>query len=209
MNPESELVLPNHPGPWRRSLAFVDCETTGLKASVCDIIDVAVIRDGMPWHSRIRITPWDEQRADNLGRPNERRTWRDVTGYNREEWATAPDGARVAPEIAGQIHGCTLVAHNADFDVGFLSAFLERHGIAWRSAWCGSMIDLYPLARSILGRLGLTKFSLDACCEFLGLEREGVHQALGGAMRVRQVYGALCKMAWDGFKGDADALVLR
>lgn len=198
--PESDLVLPGHPGPWNRPLAFADTETTGLKPSVCDIIDVAVIRDGMPWHSRVRITEWDEQRADGLERPNAKKTWRDVTGYDRREWRSAPTGDVVAPQLARQLHGCTLIAHNADFDVGFLSAFLERYGIAWRTAWCGSMIDTYPLAKSILGRLGLKKFSLDACCEFLGLEREGVHQALGGAMRVRQVYGALCKMVWRGYE---------
>lgn len=204
--PESDLVLPGMSGPWKRPLAFVDSETSGLSPASCDIIEVAVIRDGMPWSSKMRISEWDEQRADNLTRPNDRKTWRDVTGYSRGEWRSAPTGAELAPQLASQLHGCTIVAHNADFDVGFLAAFFERHGIAWRRVWCGSMIDTYPLAKSMFGPLGLKKWSLDACCEFLGLEREGVHRALGGALRVRQVYLEICKRFWAEYRrGNAGA----
>ena len=198
MEPENDLELPRHPPPWNRPLAFWDTETTGLRPATCDIIDVAVIRDGLPWTSRVRITQWDEQRADNATRPNEKKTWRDVTGYNRAEWADAPLGADVAPVLAQQLHGAVLIAHNADFDVGFGSSFLERHGIPWRTVFCGSMIDTYPLAKAYLGRLGLRKFSLDACCEFLQLEREGIHRALGGAMRVRQLFHELARRVWEG-----------
>ena len=96
MEPESDLVLPGIPGPWARPLAFVDTETTGLSSSVCEIIDVAVIRAGMPWSSKVQITEFDEARADSRERPNSKRTWRDVTGYSREAWADAPLGSIVA-----------------------------------------------------------------------------------------------------------------
>lgn len=199
MQPISDIVLPSMPGPWKRPLAFLDSETTGLWPSVCNVIDVAVIRDGAPWESKVKISPFDEQRAASKARESgggRGKTWQEVTGYTREEWADAPSEADVAPELARQLHGAVLVAHNADFDVGFLSAMLERHGIAWRSVFCGSMIDTYPLAKAVLGRLGLHKFSLDACCEFLKLEREGHHRAMGGALRVRQVFHEICKLAW-------------
>lgn len=201
MMPESDIVLPGQPGPWKRPLAFVDNETTGLRAESCDIIETAIIRDAIPWASKIRITQWDEQRADNLTRPNDKKTWRDLTGYSRDEWRSAPTAAELAPQVASQLHGCVIVAHNAPFDVEFMASYLERNGIAWRRVWCGSMIDTYPLAKSVLGPLGLKKFSLHACCEFLGLEPEGIHRALGGALRVRALYGQLCKWIWDGRGG--------
>lgn len=202
MQPISDIVLPSMPGPWKRPLAFLDSETTGLWPSVCNVIDVAVIKDGLPWERKVKITEWDEQRANSKARESgggRGKTWQEVTGYNREEWADALSEAEVAHELAQQLHGAVLVAHNADFDVSFLSAMLERHGIPWRSVFSGSMIDTYPLAKAVLGRLGLTKFSLDACCEFLGLEREGHHRAIGGATRVRQVFHEICKLAWKAY----------
>lgn len=194
--PESDLVLPGMPGPWARQLAFLDTETTGLKPSVCNVIDVAVIRNGLPWQTRIKISEYDERRGDSESRG---KSWREVTGYTREKWSTAPNEAKVADELALQLHGCVLVGHNVDFDVGFLSALLERHGISWRSVFSGSMIDTYPLCKSVLGRMGLKKFSLNACCEFLGLETEGDHEALGGAMRCRQLYVEFVRRVWEGF----------
>jgi DNA polymerase III alpha subunit (gram-positive type) len=201
--PESDLSLGGFPMPHQRVLAFVDIETTGLprrspEGLECyggiDVIDIAVIRDGVPWESKVRLSTFDEKRADvNAGRG---RSWRDVTGYTAEEWAGAPSGAFVAHEFARQIHGCVFVAHNAPYDVGVASAFVERHGIPWTSIYSGSQIDTYPLAKAMLGRRGLTKFSLDACCEFLGLEREGYHRAMGGAQRCRQLFHELCKLAW-------------
>lgn len=201
MEPLNEIVdsLPNQPPPWNRPLAFLDCETSGLKASSCDIIDVAVIRDGLPWSTKLRITPWDEQRADNCARPNERRTWRDVTGYNRAEWADAPLPADVAPELARQLHGCVWVGHNMDgVDFPFLEAYFRKYGIPFRAVFCGASIDTYHLAKAFLGRLGLRKFALDACCEFIGLEREGLHRAMGGAVRCRQLFHYLAKTFWAG-----------
>lgn len=204
MQPKNDLELPRHPPPWNRPLAFLDLETTGLKAGVCDIIDAAVIRDGMPWHSQIKITEWDEQRADNASFRNERKTWRDVTGYNRVEWADAPLGADVAPILATQLHGAVWIGHNlGGVDLPFLRSFFDRHGIPFATVCCESMIDTYPLAKACLRRLGLTKFSLDACCEFLGLEREGVHRALGGAMRCRQLFHELVKRVWVGHETHA------
>lgn len=205
MEPLSDIVdlLPKTPPPWNRPLAFLDVETTGLKPSVCDIIDVAVIRDGVPWTSKVRITPWDEQRADNAAFPGERRTWRDVTGYDRAEWASAPLGCDVAPVLAQQLHGACWIGHNmGGVDFPFLRAFLERHGIPFTAVFCETAIDTYNLAKACLGRLGLKKFSLDACCEFLGLEREEHHRAMGGAVRVRQLFHELVRRTWKGFEVD-------
>lgn len=159
-----------------------------------DVIDVAVIRDGLPWESKVRLTSFDEARADTNSRG--KRTWREVTGYSTAEWASAPLASEMVVDLARQLHGATLVAHNAAYDLGVLESFLERHGIPWSSVYCGSSIDTYPLAKAMLGRRGLSKFSLDACCEFLGLEREGEHRAIGGATRCRQLFVELCRLAW-------------
>jgi len=204
MQPEIDLGLRGFPPIFNRPLAFVDVESTGLprrdadgyeKYGNIDIIDVAVIRDGVPWESKVRLSPYDEQRADNDSR-NSRKSWRDVTGYTTREWADAPEPSAVLPDLARQLHGATIVAHNSAYDLQLLASWLERHGVAFGAVFSWSVIDTYQLAKSQLGRRGLTKFSLDACCEFLKLEREGYHRAMGGAKRCRQLYHELCKLAW-------------
>lgn len=203
MQPETDLGLRGFPPIYQRPLAFVDCESTGLPKrdadgyehyGMLDLIDVAVIRDGTPWESKVWLSPFDEKRADTNSRGP--RSWRDVTGYTTEEWRDAPKPTEVACELARQLHGTTIVAHNSGYDLPLLASFLERHGIAWGSVFTYSVIDTYQVAKAVLGRRGLSKFSLDACCEFLGLEREGAHRAMGGAMRCRQVFHEICKLGW-------------
>lgn len=195
--PERDIRLPSMPMPWNRVLAFVDLETTGVNPSIHDIIDAAVIRDGLPWSSKIRITEFDERRAftaEDQAKGRKIPKAFEVNGYNRGEWASAPHSSDICEEFARQLHGAVFVAHNAPFDISFCESFMERNGIPWRTVWCGSMIDTYPLAKAMLGVRGLKKFSLQACCEFLGIEPEGVHRALGGASRVRLLFWELCKL---------------
>lgn len=204
MQPELDLGLRGFPPIFQRPLAFVDVESTGLPRKNAegyetfghlDIIDVAVIRDGTPWESKIKLSSYDEQRADAASK-HQRKSWREVTGYTTEEWSDAPEAADVVPELARQLHGTTIVAHNSGYDLPLLASWLERHGVAFSSVFTWSAIDTYQMAKSQLGRRGLDKFSLDACCQFLGLEREGYHRAMGGAKRCRQLYHELCKLAW-------------
>lgn len=198
LDPDVEAFLQTlggFPPPNVRKMAFIDLETTGFRPLVHSVIEVAVIRDGMPWQSKIKISAFDEARTDANyhGKPQE---WRDVTGYTREEWKDAPSEAAVAPELARQLHGAVIVGHNVAFDLGFCESLLERHGIPWRSIFCGSSIDTYPLARAFLGPLGLKGASLEKVCAFLGIPPEGNHRAMGGAQRCRLVFHEICKMAW-------------
>lgn len=181
--------------PGNRKLAFVDLETTGFRPLVNCVIDVAVIRDGLPWESKIKISPFDEARTDASAR-GKAGEWRNVTGYTREEWASAPTEAEVAPELARQLHGATIVGHNVAFDLAFCESLLERHGIPWRSIYTGSSIDTLPLCKAILGPLGLKGSSLEKACLFLGIPPEGYHRAMGGASRCRSVFHEICKLAW-------------
>jgi DNA polymerase III epsilon subunit-like protein len=194
MQPISDLDLGGMPPISVRKLCFLDVETTGWRPDLCDIIDFASICDGLPWETKLWISPYDEERADRACG----REWRKITGYAREEWATAPKPADMAEEIARQLHGRIIVAHNGAFDVSMCGSYLERHGIPWRMVYSGSMVDLYALVKSMLGPLGLKKFDLSSACQFLGFEGELEHRALGGAKRVQLIYHHLTKLVAAG-----------
>lgn len=202
MIPEREgFHLPGHPAVFRRGFAFLDLETTGTNPAVNDIIEVGIIRDGAPWSTKVAVGEWELKRAS----PEALK----VNGYSAEAWADAPAWDVVAEQVARQLHGAVIVAHNATFDLEFLDAAFEKAGISPRSVFTrGGIIDTYPLAKGMLTPLGLKKFSLDACCEFLGIEREGVHRALGGAERCRSLFlkmRELMEMGWKHGQSEKDA----
>lgn len=180
-----------------RSLAFVDCETTGFDPAVCDLIEVAVVTDDLPFATKIKISAYDETRADNYqaelnkyrGPDRKLKDWRLVNGYSRKEWADAPELAQAMPMICDAIAGKILVGHNLEFDLAFLRAAMERTGIAPRSVLSPTTIDTIPLAKSCLP--DLENYKLSTVCERLGIEPEGVHRAMGGAVRAKQIYERL------------------
>ena len=180
-----------------RALAFVDCETTGFAPSCCDLIEVAVVSDDLPFQIKLAITPYDEERADNYqaqlnkyrGPERQLKDWRLVNGYNRKEWADAVPAEKAIPLICDQIAGKILVGHNLEFDLSFLRSAMERCGIPPRTVLSPTTIDTIPLAKACLP--GMESYSLENVCKRLGIEPEGVHRAMGGAVRAKLVYEAL------------------
>lgn len=194
------LVQPT-PAVFRRPLAFLDIETTGTDPTRHVITDIAILREDLrkggsalyvdTWHSKIKVSEWDLARAS----PEALR----ITGFRAEEWADAPTLSEVLPEIVRRITGCGVVGHNVQFDLGFLAVLFEGAGIP-RSCLPPVAIDTYSLAKGMLAPLGLRRFGLDKCNEFLGLPREGEHRALGGAEACKRLFDELAALATEGFR---------
>lgn len=72
-----------------------------------------------------------------------------LTGITNQMVADAPSLDQVLPSFATFAAGCVLVAHNARFDVGFLTRAYAATGIAWRRP---QVIDTVALARCALLR---------------------------------------------------------
>ena len=121
------------------------------------------------------------QRLVDAGTTDVGRT--DIHGISPEWLHDAPRFAEIAGDLAAQLDGCILVAHNAPFDVGFI---VEEWGRAGLGTLNLDAVDTLPLARSLglPGRLGLLAAALE-------VPLDDAHQALDDTRALAGVLVAL------------------
>ena len=140
----------------------IDTETTGLDpASGHRIVEIAAVElmhhvpTGRKFHCY--INPERDMPADAFA----------VHGLDSEFLAGFPPFAAVAEEFAVFVGGDPLVAHNAEFDLAFLNAELQRAG---RAQLTGGIVDTLALARK---RFPGSPASLDALCRRFTIDLSG------------------------------------
>jgi DNA polymerase III subunit epsilon len=103
----------------------------------------------------------------------------ELTGIDDEMLADAPPVASVLPGLLAFAEGCVLVAHNARFDVGFLTAACEAAGLAWPGC---PVIDTVRLARYLtVVPDEVPDRKLGTLAEFFGTQVQPSHRALADA----------------------------
>ena len=118
---ESRISLPWDALP--SPLVLIDLETTGVNPRTDRIIEVAAIRYE-PGKPTVLL--------DTLVRNEELRVGpTHVHGVVPSMLVGAPTFVELLPALRAVCEGATMVAHNASFEHGFLSAELERAGGAW------------------------------------------------------------------------------
>lgn len=105
--------------PAELTFAVVDVETSGLDPKRHRIIQVAVVVTDA--HGEI-VDEWSTLVRPRFGRPGPTH----IHGLRRADLRHAPRFAAIAPTLVHHLHGTVVVAHNADFDWGFLSRELQR-----------------------------------------------------------------------------------
>ena len=99
-----------------------------------------------------------------------------LTGITNEMVADAPVITEILPRFLEFCQDAVLVAHNANFDTGFIRLNAERKcGIEVKN----TVLDTLELSRSLLPEL--KKHKLDIVCEQLGVSLEGHHRAVNDA----------------------------
>jgi DNA polymerase-3 subunit epsilon len=158
----------------------LDTETTGLDARNGDrIIEVACIElhnhlpTGRQWQAY--VNPEREVGVAAL----------DIHGISDSFLRDKPVFAEIVGEFIEFIADATLVIHNAEFDLGFLNAELERLGFAKLSA--SRAIDTVALARR---KFPGAPASLDALCKRFAIDNSArtKHGALLDAELLAEVY---------------------
>ncbi|WP_282938106.1 exonuclease domain-containing protein [Corynebacterium auriscanis] len=155
--------------------AVIDLETTGFSKSD-RVIEIGVVL------------------LDQAG--NVERTWETIVQPNRDipnsfvhkltpsHLVHAPQFEDIAGELAEILHGRTIIAHNAPFDIRFLTTEFERIGVTLPAygAW---VHDTLPLCRQCFPE---TNGSLDKVAKLLGITNDRPHAALADALATAEIY---------------------
>jgi DNA polymerase-3 subunit epsilon len=157
----------------------VDTETNGLGGDRCELTEIgAVLVGGGELHERWEtLVPVRTPLSRGIQR---------FTGISQAMVDEAPPAEMSLPELAEQMDGRILVAHNAPFDRRVLAQAFDRAGLGWPDppVLCTVALarQLHPLAR---------QRKLRALAESLGIEVEVSHRALADAETCARVFCAL------------------
>ena len=159
-----------------------DLETTGLSSINDRIIEIgAVILKNGKEIDRF-------QTFVDPGRMLERKIV-ELTGITDEMLVGAPKATEVIPKFLDFIGDRVLVAHNSDFDTGFIRAECERQGLDYHYTAADTLI----LSQNMLPHLN--KFKLDIVAEALQLPEFNHHRAADDAVTCGLIMAKLLEQA--------------
>ena len=155
-----------------------DLETTGLSSQHDEIIEIGavILKEGR-----------EVDRFQSFVDPGRLLTQKivDLTGITDEMLRGAPDIGEILPRFLAFCGDRPLIAHNADFDVGFVSAACRRLGIAYGPTYLDTLI----LSQNLLPQLG--KFKLDIVANALSLPEFNHHRAADDALTCGLIFHRL------------------
>ncbi len=172
MNPPSILSGP---------VAYLDLETTGLDPRRNRIIEIGIVyvKDGEVTKHQWFVDPGTELPPEIVR----------FTGITPADIEGAPHFSTIADELYELLEGATIVAHNARFDVGFLTESFAREGFSFRP----KQLCTVALSRALIPNL--TRANLDAVLSALSIPSVDRHRALPDAEAVFDVCKALSPLS--------------
>jgi len=114
----------------------------------------------------------------------------DLTGINDAMVASAPPLATVLAGFLSFAHGCVLAAHNAPFDLAFLTAACKACDLPWPRF---RVLDTVELAHRVLGEQEVTDCKLATLAAHFGTRTKPRHRALPDALATADVLTALLR----------------
>ena len=160
-----------------------DLETTGLNAKLDRIIEIGAYRI-----KNNEILDEFSMFVDPQTEISPRIT--EITGITQNMVQGAPkedEAVRKFVEFCGE--NPVLVAHNANFDVSFIKAALERMSLSFDFTY----IDTVPLSRALI--MSIKNHKLDTIAKFLKIPEFNHHRASDDAKALAYIFIALLKMA--------------
>lgn len=155
--------------------ACLDTETTGLSplagGKICEIA-VSLSQNGQKLEEfTTLLNPGIPMHPDVIA----------IHGITNEMVRNAPTYAEVLPRLLALLDGCVLVAHNAEFDLGFLRAETEN---------CGLRLPDYPVVDTLkLARKNgrFQRNNLGVIATALGIDAGGAHRAMADVRMTEKV----------------------
>lgn len=159
---------------YKRKVAFLDVETTGLSSKKHEIIEVGVVvtdAEGLlereTFESKVKPRHLEHASAKAL----------EINGFTPEGWAEAPHLCEVLERLVPYLEGGVIAGHNVAFDTKFLEAAWEKAGHRPTGMSRNEYYDTMLRARA----LGLPQATLGAVCAHYGIEQPIQHRALADA----------------------------
>lgn len=155
--------------------AIVDIETTGGRANLHRITEIAIVlHDG----KNILDT------FESLVNPE---TWipygiTELTGITQEMVHDAPRFYEIARTIVEMTEGAVFVAHNVSFDYNFIREEFARLGFVF------SRRQLCTVRLSRKAFPGLTSYGLDNLIRYMGIHVSQRHRAMGDALATAELF---------------------
>jgi DNA polymerase-3 subunit epsilon len=160
----------------------VDVETTGFTPADCGITEIGAVRV----HGGRVVAEFSS--LVNPGTPVPGNI-EELTGIGDEMLAGAPAVATVLPGLLAFAEGSVLAAHNARFDLSFLTAACEGAGLPWPTF---AVVDTVQLARHLMVVPDeVPDCKLGTLAEFFGTLAQPSHRALADA---RATAGILARL---------------
>ncbi len=157
-----------------------DLETTGLSSRTDRIIEIgAVILKNGQEMDRFQTFVDPERDLD--------RKIVELTGISDEMLKGAPKIEEVLPKFLEFVGDRILVAHNSDFDTGFIRAECQRQGLPYTFTAADTLI----LSQNLLPQLN--KFKLDIVSNALSLPEFNHHRAGDDAMTCGLIFARLAQ----------------
>jgi DNA polymerase-3 subunit epsilon len=113
-----------------------------------------------------------------------------LTGISDAMVASAPPLASVLADFLAFARGCVLAAHNAPFDVAFLTAACKACDLPWPEF---RVLDTVELARKVLGEEEVADCKLATLAAHFGARTKPKHRALPDALATAEVLSALLR----------------
>jgi DNA polymerase-3 subunit epsilon len=166
-------------------LVVVDVETTGFRPETATIIEIGAVRlrgDQVTGEFFSLVDPATPIPPDIT----------DLTGITDAMVSQAPAASVALASFLAFAAGCVLVAHNAPFDLGFLTSGCRSSGIDWPPA---AVLDTAVLARLMLTLDQAPDCKLATLAEFFAARTVPSHRALADARATADVLLGLLAMA--------------
>ncbi|MDO4298457.1 MAG: PolC-type DNA polymerase III [Lachnospiraceae bacterium] len=152
-----------------------DLETTGFSPTANRIIEIGAVKV-----ENGKIT----DRFSTFVNPEVPIPFRieELTHINDNMVMDAPVIEKILPEFMEFCEGCVMVAHNASFDMSFISENCERQGLVCDK----TIVDTVAMARVLLPQLN--RFKLDTVAKALNISLDHHHRAVDDAACTAEIF---------------------
>ncbi len=161
---------------------ILDIETTGLSFRTDKITEIGVLK----YRNGEIIDTYETFVNPEVDIPEHITK---ITGITNEMVKDAPKSEEVIKQFLDFIgEDSILVAHNADFDIGFIKYIVEKMGLEMNNTYLDTLI----LARMLYTEL--TRFNLGAIARHLKIKVEVAHRALDDVKTLTSIFKDMLKL---------------